>query len=442
MVGDLNPGGGVDWLGRFARVRYVSGGDKPPSGLDETSQQLTRWRDIAITAYGPTLLVSIGQGAILPLVALAARALGASVATAAFVVALIGIGQLVGDLPAGALAARIGEKRALIGACVLDAFALLGAFLARSLVLLAVAMMITGLAAAVFGLARHAYLTEAIPIRMRARALSTLGGTFRIGLFVGPFIAAAILTRWSISAAYAFAAAMNIAAAILTAFLPEVTGHRRSTTLSGRRQRAVIRVLAEHRRILLTLGIGVLVIQAARATRQTIVPLWAESIGVNAAATSVIFGISAGVDMLLFYPGGAIMDRFGRVYVAAPSMIVLGLGFLLLPLTSGPTTVGLVAALMGLGNGISAGVVLTLGADASPPQDRAQFLSGWRLCSDLGNAAGPLLISAVSALATLAAAAVTMGLITWAGSAWLIKWVPAYSPRLHRQSHRREAQEP
>ena len=423
-------------------MRYDGGSDRPPSGLNETGPQLTRWRSIVITAYGPTLLVSIGQGAILPLVALSARALGASVATAAFVVALIGIGQLVGDLPAGALAARIGEKWALIGACVLDAFALLGAFLARSLVLLAVAMVITGLAGAVFGLARHAYLAEAIPTRMRARALSTLGGTFRIGLFLGPFVAAAIVTRWSIGAAYAFAAAMNIAAAILTAFLPEVTGHRRRTALSGRRQRAVIHVLAEHRRILLTLGIGVLVIQAARATRQSIVPLWAESIGVDAATTSVIFGISAGVDMLLFYPGGAIMDRFGRVYVAAPSMIVLGLGFLLLPLTSGPTTVGLVAALMGLGNGISAGIVLTLGADASPPEDRAQFLSGWRLCSDLGNAAGPLLISAVSAIATLAAAAVTMGLITWAGAAWLIKWVPAYAPRLHRQSHRREAQEP
>ena len=118
------------------------------------------------------------------------------------------------------------------------------------------------------------------------------------------------------------------------------------------------------------------------------------------------------------------------------------LGFVLLPLTSGATSVGLVAALMGLGNGISSGVVLTLGADASPPQDRAQFLAGWRLCSDLGNTAGPLLISAVTALATLAAAAVTMGLITWAGAAWLIKWVPVYAPRRHRPSHRREAQEP
>ena len=420
-------------------MRDVEPSEELPSHGEATARQ-PRWRELVITAYGPTILIAIGQGAILPLVALSARQLGASVGMAAFIVALIGIGQLVGDLPAGALAARIGEKRALIAACGLDAVALLGAFLAQSVVFLAIAIAVTGVAGAVFNLARQAYLTEAIPIPMRARALSTLGGTFRIGLFIGPFIAAAIVTRWSIGAAYGFAAIMSLAAAALTAFLPDVT---RRTTRSGtaRRHRSVISVLAEHRHVLLTLGFGILVISAARATRQSIVPLWAESIGLNAATISVIFGISAAVDMLLFYPGGAIMDRFGRVYVAVPSMIVLGLGFLLLPLTSGATTVGLVAALMGLGNGISSGVVLTLGADASPSQDRAQFLSGWRLCSDLGNAAGPLVISAVSALATLAAAAVTMGLITWAGSAWLIKWVPSYAPQLPLRSHEREAQE-
>ena len=44
---------------------------------------------------------------------------------------------------------------------------------------------------------------------------------------------------------------------------------------------------------------------------------------------------------------------------------------------------------MGLGNGISAGVVMTLGADVAPAESRTQFLGGWRLCADLGNAGGP-----------------------------------------------------
>ena len=112
-----------------------------------------------------------------------------------------------------------------------------------------------------------------------------------------------------------------------------------------------------------------------------------------------------------------------------------------MPLTSSPVSIGAVAALMGLGNGLSAGIVMTLGADASPSIGRAQFLGGWRLCSDLGNAGGPLIISAVSAVATLAVAAYVMGLIALAGSGWLIKWVPVLAAAPQRRPRQAAAQE-
>ena len=104
-----------------------------------------------------------------------------------------------------------------------------------------------------------------------------------------------------------------------------------------------------------------------------------------------------------------------------------GVGFVLLPLTHTAVTVGLVACLMGLGNGISSGVVLTLGADAAPVEGRAQFLGGWRLCADLGNALGPLAIGGITAIATLGLATVVMGVVTWLGSGWLARFIPVRS---------------
>lgn len=267
--------------------------------------------------------------------------------------------------------------------------------------------------------------------------MSTLGGVFRIGSFVGPFVGAIIVTRSNIASAYVFAAVMSLLAAGLSALLPDLappadkpgSDERGGRQDPSQAQPTVFSVLAKHRRILLTLGTGVLVLSAARATRQAIIPLWAEAQGIDAATTSIIFGISAGVDILLFYPGGAIMDRYGRAAVAIPAMITLGVGFVLLPLTDTAVTVGAVACLMGLGNGISSGVVLTLGADAAPVEGRSQFLGGWRLCADLGNALGPLAIGAISAIATLGLATVVMGAITWLGSGWLARWIPVKSQR-------------
>ena len=69
------------------------------------------------------------------------------------------------------------------------------------------------------------------------------------------------------------------------------------------------------------------------------------------------------------------------------------------------------------------GIVLTLGSDASPAVGRHQFLAGWRLVTGLGQAAGPLLVSGLAAVASLSAAALTVGAIGLLGGAWLWYWV-------------------
>ena len=381
-----------------------------------------QWRRIGLSAYGPTLLSSIGFGSIAALVPLTALHLGADVAVAALVIGLIGVGQLVADLPAGWLAERLGEKRAIVLACLVDACALLVAWAAASVIVLGAAILVIGMSGAVFGVARQAYLTEVVPVRYRARALSTLGGVFRIGGLLGPLAGAGIVALWGLSAAYVFAATMTLIAAAVTLMLPDLPSDVRA-----RRAEigpSLLTILRGHARVLVTLGLGALLIMLVRSGRQAMLPLWAEANGLDATQTNLIYAVSMSFDVALFFLGGSMMDRFGRLAVSAPAMIVMGIGLLVLPLTHTAWTIVAVAALLGLGNGISSGIVMTLGSDASPAAGRTKFLAGWRLVSDTGNSAGPLLIAAFTAILSLAAASVTVGLIAIAGAAWLVRVVP------------------
>jgi len=378
------------------------------------------WGRFALSAYGPTTLASVGHGAIAPLIALSALHLGASVELSALITGLSAVGQLVGDLPASWVATKLGEKKAIMAACFWDAAWLVVAFLAGSLPLLCLAVFCFGPAGSVFGLARQSYITEAVPVLYRARALSTLGGAFRIGAFVGPLAGAAIIGHWNLSAAYAFAACMSVVAGIVTLTLPNLPGERARRIRQSSDDAKLWHVLRAHWRVLVTLGTGVLVLALTRSVRQAILPLWCESLGLSASQTSLIYACSMAVDMSLFFVGGTIMDRFGRFWVAVPSMVVLGGGLIALASAHRPATVVAVAIVLGLGNGVGAGIVMTLGSDASPAVGRPQFLSGWRLMGDLGNMAGPLLISGIVRLsASLAIAAVSLGAVALLGAAWL-----------------------
>lgn len=390
-------------------------------------------RAIALSAYGPTLLGSTGAGAVSPIIAVSARELGASVGVAALLVAALGLGTLLGDLPSGALAARIGERRALLVAAVIEAVGMLMSATARSLTALFAGVVVIGLAGSLFGLARQAYLTEAVPVRMRARALSTLGGVHRIGYFVGPFLGSVVVARWDVGAAYVVGGVASVAAFVLVLVAPDITSPARAAAAHAPR-RSVASVLIEHRRVLLTLGVGAMWVSGARAVREALVPLWAESVGLSPAQTALVFGIAGGVDMLLFYPSGWLMDRHGRVAAAVPSMLLLGLGMALLPLSTTLVAVTAAATVLGLGNGLGAGLIMTLGADASPPEARSQFLGGWRLCADLGRAAGPIALSGLTAVMTLGAASVVLGAGAAVGAAWLRVWVPRHDPTRSRRS--------
>ena len=387
-------------------------------------------RRMAVPAFGPTALWSVGIGAVLPVVALSARDLGASVPVAALFVGIGAVAELVTAVPAGVLVDRLGERRALVLAGLADAATALLALLAPSLWVLGLALALSGPTGAVFLLARQSYLTAAAPVALRARAMSTLGGVARIGFFVGPFVGAPIVAAWGAQAAFGIAAVAGVLAALVAGLSADLVpdGPMRAPGEPPVRV-PVLEVVRRHRSVLLTVGVGVLAIGLARSSRVVVVPLWAEHIGLTAAQTSLVFGVAGLVEVLLFYPAGSIMDRRGRVWVALPVTVLLGVGLVVLPLTSTLGAVAAVAAVMAVGNGLGSGIVMTLGADAAPADGRAPFLGVWRLISLVGHNGAALVVGALAALASIGVASVAVGLLTLAGGAWLRRWLPQYDPR-------------
>jgi len=290
----------------------------------------------------------------------------------------------------------------------------------------AIGIFMVGMSAAVFGLARQSYLTEAVPVAFRARALSTLGGVMRIGLFAGPFLAAAAIHPFGLRGAYGVGIACLLLAAALGARIPDLVHHVETVVEPSAAAPAppLRSVTREHRRIFLTIGIGVLLVSAVRASRQAVIPLWADHLGLEASVTSLIYGLAGGIDMLVFYPAGHVMDRKGRSWVAVPSMAIMGAALLLTPLAHGAVALLVAAIAIGFGNGIGSGMVMTLGADHSPTPGRAHFLGMWRLMSDIGSTAGPALLSALAAALTLGAGIAVTGALAFAAAAVLWYWIP------------------
>ncbi|MFL0412144.1 MFS transporter [Microbacterium paludicola] len=416
-------------------------------------------RRYAPMVYGPTAIYSLGQGAILPLLPIISREFGADLATAALVTAMIVVGQLCGNLPAGWLVPRLGERYTMALASAVSLLGIAGMLLSRHLGVLMLSVFVIGLSAAAFALARHTFMTTRVPVAYRARALSLLGGSFRLGAFMGPFVSAALLAIFGREQAsiWFFGACLVVVGLLVTfgpdpeekaaaaaaraertaqreeAVEPEDTGEAVTGSIPTSERLGIFGTIRRNRGVLSRLGVAAASLSFVRASRPAILPLWGLSIGLDSSTIALIVGIAGALEFALFYASGQVMDRFGRLWAAVPSLILMGGAMIALAFTHDVSAAemwfGIFAVVIGVGNGLSSGILLTLGADVAPTQSPAAFLGAWRTITDAGGALSPLVVSGLTAVASLSVAAGGIGVIGLLGALAFIRWVPRYVPR-------------
>lgn len=384
------------------------------------------WRSVFV----PTVLLAFAEGLLVPVLPLYVASLGVPFWWVGLVLAGEAIGMLVGDLPAGSMLRRVDRKSAmLLGIALLGLAALATAFVDAVVGIFALRL-VAGLGAALWGISRHAFLADAVPLQRRGRMIAAFGGAQRIGSLGGPAVGG-----W-VAAAAGFSSAFLLYAAVAAATLAFCWRYLESAPPEGRRlppsagtadRRAAPAgagaeaasawslVWALGGRHLGAAAAGNLMAQAIRAGRRIVIPLHGAAVlGLDVRQVGWIVSLAAAFDVLLFPLAGWVMDRFGRKFAIVPSFALQALGMALVPLTGSFAGLAVAASLIGLGNGVGSGTMMTIGADLAPKGAVGEFLGAWRLVGDGGAMGGPVLVGALAdalglAFATVAVAAVGAG---------------------------------
>jgi MFS family permease len=333
------------------------------------------------------------------------------------------LGTMIFDVPAGVLVGMIGLRRTMMAGILIFAIAAVIGGLSQNFNILVAGRFLAGISFALWSISRHVYIAQAVPVASRGKALSMFGGISRLATIIGPIIGGFLFEFVDIRAPF-FAQAI---VALMTAVLVLVTFRGTLEASAANARHNIFPVLGhtlnDHRRIFATAGMAAVMLQFLRAAREYIIPLWADELGLTGSQSGLIFGVSSTIDSVMFPVVGYVMDRWGRKYVGIPAYLILGGGFALIPLADSYALLMLVGILVGLGNGLSSGFVLTMGVDFAPKDNPGEFLGVWRFISDAGGASGPAAIGGIAALFALGTASVLTAGVGLAGTLILIFFV-------------------
>lgn len=362
----------------------------------EQKQEISR-RAMLLPVYIPTFLLSFGQGVLVPTLPVFAKGFGVPFSLVSLAVAAAGIGTLVADVPVGMALGQFGRRRAMLVGIALVAASSFVIALVHVFTVLFACRVVGGVGTALWGISRQAYITAVTPRAQRGKFISAFGGINRFGVFVGPFLGGLVGGHFGLSWSFVLAGGFSAAAGALAIFFIHDRGTVTVVPTQTLRWRSIGKMMRTHRADLASAGAAQIFVGMIRSGRQLIIPLYgAYALKLDVVSIGAIITAAAMIDMVLFIPAGWMMDRFGRKVASVPSFAVMAAGMALIPLAHSFVGLFVASAVIGLGNGLGAGSMMTLGADLAPRDAVGEFLGIWRFIGDAGQAGGPLVVGVVA----------------------------------------------
>ena len=360
-------------------------------------------RGLIVPVYLPWLGVSLTLGMLTVALPLHLENAGVGLFALSVVLASAGVGSALTGVPSGTVVARLGSARSTVVGVALTAVATLLTGLSTIVVLLVGLQLVAGFGQVLIRVSNHTQITTSVRVEQRGRLLSGMGGLRRLGVFVGPVVAGIIIDRFGFSATFV------VAAGLVGVGLIPLLRSGNAAMVATSEQITLRNALAGQGRRLMKLASGPVLIMMARRGRVVVLPLIGVELALSPTEIGLLVAVGAGADLALFPVSGLLMDRFGRLWAIVPAFSLMAVGLILLGLATTGTEVVVAGIVIGVGNGLSAGTMLTLGSDLAPKESPGPFLAGFAALQDWGQVLGPVVVGWVAAVAGLSASAVVLG---------------------------------
>jgi MFS family permease len=366
------------------------------------------WTRVVAIFWITSMVEGLGVSQVFNFLAADLRLLGVPEADRAPFVGLFSALIFVVGLPLvplwGVWADVYSRKAVVARSCFVEALVFACVALSREPWQLALSLLLIGFQLGNTGVMLAA-IRDVVPRRRIGTVIAVFGASGPIGFAAGPALGGFLVDTlgWPLPAMYAVSAGLSVATGLLVWFgstevRPAVVRTGRILELAFGAVRDVLRDPAI-RRIFAIYGVAFLANQMSRPYLPLLVERIVGSGEGLASSIGFVSGTAALVGGVIAPLGGPVGDRIGFRPVLISSLVVGGLALLGAPIVGTVPLLALGALVFTASNGLVGAMVFSLLATEVPPERRSQTLNLVYLPLYAAGIVGPLLGSAVSAIA-------------------------------------------
>ena len=347
-------------------------------------------RSAALLIYFPSILMSLGQGMIIPALPALGDTFGVSGAVAVQAVTAQLIGRTLVLIPAGAVVDRWGTKLPMVGGASLAVLSGLSAAAAPNFIVVLLAQFTWGAGTSVWMLGREIAAFDMVQADQRGRQMSALMGIGSTGMAFGPAIGG-ILTDTigvrSLFLVYAGTSTVVLALSVISRNVVSAHAQRGGGLLNW----GAFKEIHPYFRMTYAILFFSTFVQFIRnQVTNTMLPLYTqEELSYSATTSGLLFTVIGAITFLMIVPTGFISDKLGRKWAATPAAAFSFVAFILFPTVDSIPGLLVAAFVIGIANGLAMGAMTIYTYDIVPDHVRGQLQAMRRAFGELGAVISP-----------------------------------------------------